>query len=68
MLFVHGFPEFWFSWRFQIKEFSKDYYTVALDQRGYGQSDKPKSMSDYQLNNMVDDIYKLAKHLGKASH
>lgn len=26
MLFVHGFPEFWYSWRYQVKEFSKDYW------------------------------------------
>jgi hypothetical protein len=26
MLFIHGFPEFWYSWRHQLKEFSKDYW------------------------------------------
>ena len=26
MLFVHGFPEFWFSWRFQLEHFAKDYW------------------------------------------
>lgn len=65
MIFVHGFPEFWFSWRFQLKEFGKDYYAVALDQRGYGQSDKPSSQSQYHIDNMVEDIRQLAKHLGE---
>jgi len=26
MLFIHGFPEFWYSWRHQLKEFSKDFW------------------------------------------
>ena len=64
MLFVHGFPEFWYSWRYQLKEFSKDYWTVAIDQRGYGDSEKLGKMSDYHLDNMVEDIRQLVKHLG----
>lgn len=65
MIFVHGFPEFWFSWRYQLKEFGKDYYAVAIDQRGYGQSDKPAELSAYRVDNMVEDIRALASHLGE---
>jgi hypothetical protein len=64
LLFVHGFPEFWFSWRYQLKEFSNDYWCIAIDQRGYSQSDKPTSISDYNIDNMVADIYELVKLLG----
>ena len=64
MLFVHGFPEFWYSWRFQLNEFSKDYWTVAIDQRGYGESEKLDKMSDYHLDKMVEDIRQLVIHLG----
>lgn len=65
IIFVHGFPEFWFSWRYQLNEFGKDYYAVALDLRGYGQSDKPQQQSAYHIDNMVDDIRALAEHLGE---
>ena len=44
MLFVHGLPECWFSWRHQIKVFSPAYHTVAVNMRGYGDSDKPKGI------------------------
>jgi len=64
MLFVHGFPEFWFSWRYQLKEFSEDYYCVAIDQRGYSESDKPTSISAYGIDKMVDDIREVVKQLG----
>ena len=36
MLFLHGLPDFWYSWRYQMHEFSKDYWTVALDLPGFG--------------------------------
>jgi pimeloyl-ACP methyl ester carboxylesterase len=65
LVFVHGFPEFWYSWRYQIKEFSKDYWTVTIDQRGYGDSEKPSSISDYHINNMADDIRELVRKLGE---
>ncbi|XP_058835206.1 epoxide hydrolase 1-like [Topomyia yanbarensis] len=65
MLFVHGFPEFWFSWRHQMKEFSKDYWVVAVDMRGYGDSDKPKGLEPYRVANMVQDLKELVDALGR---
>lgn len=64
MLFVHGFPEFWYSWRFQLEEFSKDYWCVAIDLRGYGDTDKPEGIPNYNLDVMVEDIRDLIRHLG----
>lgn len=65
MLFVHGFPEFWYSWRFQLKEFSKDYHCVAIDLRGYGLSEKPTKVSSYHIDLMVEDIHQFVKQLGE---
>jgi len=65
MLFVHGFPEFWFSWRHQLKHFASDYWVVAMDLRGYGDSDKPSKTSQYNARFIENDIVQLIKALRK---
>ncbi|GLG96283.1 Epoxide hydrolase 4 [Gryllus bimaculatus] len=67
MLFVHGFPELWYSWRHQIKEFSSDYWTIALDMRGYGESEKPDGVQNYKMKYLLDDIKELVTALGTYS-
>ncbi|XP_050362655.1 epoxide hydrolase 3-like [Nymphalis io] len=64
MLFLHGFPEFWYSWRHQIVHFNKDYRVVAVDMRGYGDSEKPEGVSSYKMEYIVDDIKELIRALG----
>jgi len=64
MLMLHGFPEFWYSWRHQIPEFAKDYKVVALDLRGYNDSDKPKAQSAYVMAELIEDIEGVIKGLG----
>ena len=40
---INLFPaQFWYSWRHQMREFSADYYVVAIDQRGYGVSNRER--------------------------
>jgi len=65
MLFIHGFPEFWYSWRHQIREFSEDFFVVAIDLRGYGESDKPIGIHNYAIDNMVEDVKQLLEALDK---
>ncbi|GFE70720.1 alpha/beta fold hydrolase [Chroococcus sp. FPU101] len=64
MLFLHGFPEFWYSWRHQIPEFSQQYKVVALDLRGYNESDKPTELEAYQMSELMKDIEGVIKGLG----
>jgi epoxide hydrolase 4 len=64
VLMLHGFPEFWYSWRHQIAEFSHDYKAVALDLRGYNESDKPKAQDAYRLSVLLEDIKGVIKGLG----
>ncbi|MBF2079218.1 MAG: alpha/beta hydrolase [Synechococcales cyanobacterium T60_A2020_003] len=56
MLMLHGFPEFWYSWRHQIPEFAQHYKVVALDLRGYNDSDKPESVDAYRMEELVKDV------------
>lgn len=64
MLMLHGFPEFWYSWRHQIPEFAKDFKVVALDLRGYNDSEKPKNQSAYVMDEFVRDVEGIIKGLG----
>ncbi|XP_013780002.1 epoxide hydrolase 4-like [Limulus polyphemus] len=65
MLLLHGFPEFWFSWRYQLKEFSKDYWLVAIDLPGYGNSEKPKGIQAYTSDELTLCLKELIVALGR---
>ncbi|DBB17283.1 TPA: hypothetical protein ACH3X3_014329 [Trebouxia sp. C0006] len=67
MLLVHGFPELWYSWRWQLEAFKEDYEVVAFDLRGYGQTEKPKGKDNYRIDRLADDIASLVKALGHES-
>lgn len=56
MLFLHGFPEFWYEWRNLLVEFGKDHQAVAPDLRGYNLSEKPGEVGDYAVRHLVADI------------
>lgn len=62
MLMLHGFPEFWYSWRHQIPEFAVDYTVVAPDLRGYNDSDKPSGVHAYAMEWLVEDVKGLIEH------
>jgi epoxide hydrolase 4 len=64
MLLLHGFPEFWYSWRHQIPAFSDRYKVVALDLRGYNDSDKPEGVKAYGMSELVADIHGAIAALG----
>ena len=64
MLFCHGFPEFWFVWRHQIKYFKNNFRVIAIDNRGYGESEKPRELEKYHVKELADDIKGLVEMLG----
>ena len=63
IVMIHGFPDFWYTWRDQMDALSKDYYAVAIDQRGYNLSDKPKGVEQYDMSLLVGDVAAVIKHL-----
>jgi pimeloyl-ACP methyl ester carboxylesterase len=63
ILFLHGFPEFWYEWKDLIPEFAKDHHAVAPDMRGYNLSDKPEAVEQYRVPVIVEDIRALAVKL-----
>ena len=67
MIFLHGFPEFWYEWKYQLAEFSKDHLVVAPDMRGYNLSSKPTELSAYQMPQLVEDVRALAASLLKTA-
>src|SRR5215471_21512897 len=56
ILFLHGFPEFWYAWSKQLDFFGPHYRAVALEMRGYNLSDKPKALEEYAIPKLVADI------------
>ncbi len=64
LVLLHGWPEFWYSWKFQIAHFSKKYRVIAPDLRGFNESDKPKGVNAYKASVVAKDIVELIKFLG----
>jgi pimeloyl-ACP methyl ester carboxylesterase len=63
---LHGFPEFWYSWRNQMAALAGGgYHVIAPDQRGYNLSGKPHDASSYHLDHLAADIVGLADSFGQ---
>lgn len=65
MVMIHGFPDFWYTWRHQMEGLSASYQTVAIDLRGYNLSDKPKGVENYDMRLLLGDVAAVIKHLGR---
>ena len=63
ILFLHGFPEFWYCWKNQLEEFGIDHLAAAPDLRGFNLSDRPQEVKQYKARVLVEDIRKLAERL-----
>ena len=67
VVLLHGFPEFWVSWRQQIQVLAAAGYRVwAPDQRGYNLSDRPGRVRDYAIDQLAADIIGLLDAAGAA--
>jgi len=64
VLMIHGFPDYWYSWRALMAGLARDHYVIAIDQRGYNLSDHPAGEQNYQLNDLVGDVAAVLKQAG----
>lgn len=65
VVLLHGFPEFWWSWRYQIPALVQAGFRVAApDLRGYNLSDQPQAIADYSLAHLTADVDGLIYALG----
>ncbi len=64
IVFLHGFPEFWYEWKNQLAEFERDHQAVAPDMRGYNLSSKPADVGQYRVEHLIEDLRALVEHLG----
>ncbi|SDJ27872.1 alpha/beta hydrolase [Natribacillus halophilus] len=61
-ILLHGFPQNWFSWRYVIPKLRHSHRVIAIDLRGYGDSDKPQGMMNYDKRTMARDVQGLLHH------
>ncbi len=64
LLFLHGFPEFWYAWHAQLAHFGDTHFAVAPDLRGYNLSDQPAEVAAYRAKYLLQDIGQLIQSLG----
>ena len=65
VIFLHGFPELAFSWRFQLPALAEaGFRAIAIDQRGYGNTSVPPNVDDYRIEELMADVEGLLDALG----
>lgn len=65
VVMVHGFPDCWLTWRVQMEALAKDHEVVAIDQRGYNLSDRPKGVQHYDMKFLVADLAAVIRARGR---
>jgi len=65
VVMIHGFPDYWYTWRNQIPELSKHFQVVAIDQRGYNKSDQPEGVENYAMPKLVADVKAVIEHFDR---
>src|SRR5512144_995201 len=63
MLFLHGAPDDWSLYEFQLREFGRDHLVAAPNQRGFPPSDQPEAVEAYAMPKLLGDIHALLNHL-----
>jgi pimeloyl-ACP methyl ester carboxylesterase len=68
VILLHGFPDLWQGWHFQIPSLvNAGFRVLAPNQRGYGQSSKPKGAAAYDIDRLAEDVISLADSEGSST-
>lgn len=67
VVLIHGFPDYWYTWRNLMAELGGEYRLAALDTRGYNLSDKPEGVDAYKMPNLVGDVEAVIRAEGRKS-
>ena len=62
VVFLHGLPESWYSWHYQLEALSDEYRVIAIDLKGYGQSDKADG--NYSADQVAEEVLALLDAIG----
>jgi len=62
LVMIHGFPDYWYTWRDQIPALAKHFKVVAIDQRGYNESGQPDGIENYAMSKLVGDVQNVIRH------
>jgi epoxide hydrolase 4 len=65
LVMIHGFPDFWFTWRHQMPALATDHRVIAIDLRGYNLSDQPSGAENYDMPRLMDDVEAVIQHFGE---
>ncbi len=65
LVMLHGFPDFWYTWRDQMEVLARNYKVAAIDLRGYNLSDKPSGVENYTFEFLIGDIKAVISQLGE---
>ena len=64
VLFLHGYPSFWYQWKDQMLELGRDHLAVGMDMRGFNLSSKPEGLEVYRMEHLVEDVRQFAQKIG----
>ena len=65
VVMLHGFPDYWYTWRHQMEALSEDHQVVALDLRGYNLSDQPAGVDAYAMRLLMADVAATIHHFDR---
>ncbi len=65
LVMLHGFPDYWYTWRKQMPALAEQFQVVAVDLRGYNESDKPEGVENYAMPKLVGDVKAVIEHFGQ---